>query len=49
MNFEDFKDCFKRVQICKYTDDYIFNNKKFDSSLSGEEFHMITMSTPAGV
>ena len=31
MNFEDFKDCFKRVQICHFQQDYVFNNFKIDA------------------
>lgn len=48
MNFQDFQDCFKRVQICKYRDDYVFNSTKFDASYSGEDYHVITMKAPSG-
>jgi calpain-15 len=44
MNFEDFKDCFKRVQICKYVDDYSFDSIRFDAPASEKSCLMITMN-----
>jgi len=44
MNFADFSECFKRVQICHFQEDYVFNNFKIDTDESNEKHHLTSMT-----
>ena len=45
MNFKDFCQCFKLVHICKFKDDYLFNNFKVESKESDKTYHLLTLKT----
>ena len=47
MSFEDFKRYFTRVQICKFNDNYTFNNFRVNINESSAGYHLVKIKIEA--
>ena len=48
MSFSDYQSCFDRFSICKYRDDYEFNNIKIEADEQEDGYKLIGMTIPSG-